>query len=97
LQEYLVLDEMALLHVPDYLSYDEIACFPIAALTAWNALFGSGSPLLPGQTALFQGTGGVSIFGLQIARASGARVRVFLAATNGVARVQVLKCTDRRS
>jgi NADPH:quinone reductase-like Zn-dependent oxidoreductase len=76
LQEYRVFDETTLLRAPDYLTYDEIACFPIAGATAWNALFGGGNPLGPGQTALFQGTGGVSIFGLQIAHAAGARVRL---------------------
>ncbi|KAI0032632.1 NAD-P-binding protein [Vararia minispora EC-137] len=73
LQEYRVFDEQSLLLAPAYLSYEELSCFPIAAVTAWNALFGGGTPLRPGQTALFQGTGGVSIFGLQLAHAAGAR------------------------
>jgi NADPH:quinone reductase-like Zn-dependent oxidoreductase len=74
LLEYRLFDEITLLRVPDYLSYEEISCFPIAAVTAWNSLYGN-NPLIPGQTALFQGTGGVSVFGLQIARAAGAKVR----------------------
>ncbi|KAI0032643.1 NAD-P-binding protein [Vararia minispora EC-137] len=73
LQEYIVLDEADLLRAPSYLSYDELSCFPIAGVTAWNAFFGGGTPLKSGQTALFQGTGGVSIFGLQIARTVGAQ------------------------
>ncbi|KAI0032645.1 NAD-P-binding protein [Vararia minispora EC-137] len=76
LQEYRVFDEMALLRAPAYLSYEELSCFPIAGVTAWNALLGGGTPLRPGQTVLFQGTGGVSIFGLQIAHAAGAKTIV---------------------
>ncbi|VDB90013.1 unnamed protein product [Peniophora sp. CBMAI 1063] len=72
LQEYRVLDEITLLRAPDYLSYDEISTFPIAAVTAWSAFYGE-KKLLPGQTVLLQGTGGVSMFGLLIAKAAGAR------------------------
>ncbi|KZV71685.1 NAD-P-binding protein [Peniophora sp. CONT] len=72
LQEYRVFDEQALLRAPDYLSYDELSTFPIAGQTAWNALYG-GKPLIPGETVLLQGTGGVSMFGLLIAHAAGAR------------------------
>ncbi|KAI0032642.1 NAD-P-binding protein [Vararia minispora EC-137] len=73
LQEYRAFDEMALIRSPSYLSYEELSCFPIAGVTAWTALLGGSSPLRPGQTALLQGTGGVSMFGLQIARAAGAK------------------------
>ncbi|KZV63844.1 NAD-P-binding protein [Peniophora sp. CONT] len=72
LQQYRVFDEVALLRAPNYLSYDELSTFPVAATTAWNALYG-GNPLIPGQTVLLQGTGGVSMFGLLIANAAGAR------------------------
>ncbi|KAI0263791.1 NAD-P-binding protein [Gloeopeniophorella convolvens] len=71
LQEYRIFSEEQLLRYPQYLSFEEASCLPIAAVTAWNALFGS-NPLLPGQTVVFQGTGGVSIAGLQIAHAAGA-------------------------
>ncbi|KAI0029360.1 alcohol dehydrogenase protein [Vararia minispora EC-137] len=73
LQEYCVFDEMSLVRAPAYLTYEELCCFAVAGVTAWNALLGGGTPLRPGQTALFQGTGGVSVFGLQIAHAAGAR------------------------
>ncbi|VDB86708.1 unnamed protein product [Peniophora sp. CBMAI 1063] len=67
LQEYRVFDEVVLLGAPAYLSYEELSTFPIAGQTAWNALFG-GKRLAPGETVLLQGTGGVSMFGLLIAR-----------------------------
>ncbi|KAI0322156.1 NAD-P-binding protein [Amylostereum chailletii] len=71
LQEYRVFDERHLLSIPEHLSYEEASCFPIAALTAWNALFG-GKQLVPGETVVCQGTGGVSIFALSLAHAAGA-------------------------
>lgn len=72
LAEYVVLDEQGVVRIPDHLSYEEAACLPCAAVTAWNALMVSGR-LLPGNTVLLLGTGGVSIFGLQFAKMSGAR------------------------
>ncbi|MDX2199717.1 MAG: NAD(P)-dependent alcohol dehydrogenase [Phycisphaerae bacterium] len=53
--------------------WHEAATLPIAALTAWSSLFQVGA-LAPGQTVLTLGTGGVSIFAVQFARATGARV-----------------------
>lgn len=75
LQEYRIFPEMGLLHIPKHLSYEEASCWPCAGVTAWNALFG-GVPLMPGQTVLFQGTGGVSIAGLILAHAAGAKTIV---------------------
>src|SRR4051794_13596521 len=51
----------------------EAASLPCAALTAWSAVIKLGS-IKPGQSVLTQGTGGVSIFALQFAKMSGARV-----------------------
>lgn len=73
LAEWVVLNESGVVSIPDHLSYEEAACLPCAALTAWSALVERGH-LAPGQTVLLQGTGGVSIFALQIANAMGARV-----------------------
>jgi NADPH:quinone reductase-like Zn-dependent oxidoreductase len=73
LTEHFVGDESGLIKLPETLSYAEAATLPCAALTAWNSLFEAGD-LKPGQTVLLQGTGGVSIFALQFAKAAGARV-----------------------
>jgi NADPH:quinone reductase-like Zn-dependent oxidoreductase len=73
LAEEVVLDEHGLVRVPDYLSFEQAACLPCAAVTAWNGLVTRGA-LQAGQTVLVQGTGGVSVFALQIAAAMGARV-----------------------
>jgi NADPH:quinone reductase-like Zn-dependent oxidoreductase len=72
LAEYVVLKETGLVKIPEHLSYQEAATLPCAAVTAWNAL--GAARLQPGATVLIQGTGGVSIFALQLARLSGARV-----------------------
>lgn len=65
----------AFVPTPAHLTDAEAACLPCAALTAWHALFERGN-LRAGQTVLALGTGGVSIFALQLATAAGARVIV---------------------
>ncbi|WNG45166.1 NAD(P)-dependent alcohol dehydrogenase [Archangium minus] len=73
LAEYVVLDAEGLVHLPEHFSFEDGATLPCAAVTAWNALVPQGR-LQAGQTVLAQGTGGVSIFALQLARLLGARV-----------------------
>ena len=68
-----ILPETGVIRIPDTLSFAEAATLPCAALTAWNALVEKGR-LHAGQTVLILGTGGVSIFGLQLAKAHGAKV-----------------------
>ena len=63
----------ALISSPAHLDYAEAATLTCAGVTAWNALFVTGG-LKPGQTVLLLGTGGVSIWALQLAKAAGARV-----------------------
>jgi NADPH:quinone reductase-like Zn-dependent oxidoreductase len=75
LSELFLASEQSVVKIPAHLSDQEAATLPCAAVTAWNALFDLGR-LQPGETVLVQGTGGVSIFALQFARAAGARVIV---------------------
>ena len=75
LAEQMVVDAEGVVPVPEYLSDEEAACLPCAAVTAWTALVTRGG-LTAGDTVLVQGTGGVSVFALQIAVAAGARVIV---------------------
>lgn len=72
LAEAVVLRAAGAVHLPVHLSFEEGATLPCAGLTAWNCLVEQGR-LKAGDTALFLGTGGVSIFGLQIAKMMGAR------------------------
>lgn len=87
LTEYAVLHEDALVAVPDALSWEEAAALPCAGVTAWNALTG-GLPLQAGDDVLTLGSGGVSLFALQIAKACGARV---IATTSGSAKAAALR------
>jgi NADPH:quinone reductase-like Zn-dependent oxidoreductase len=73
LAQYACVSENELVHLPPHLSFEEGACLPCAAVTAWSALCANAS-LLPGQSVLVQGSGGVSVFALQLARLFGARV-----------------------
>ena len=75
LAEFMVLSEHGVVKVPQHLSNAEAATLPCAALTAWSALVTQGE-VGAGDTVLVQGTGGVSLFALQFARALGARVIV---------------------
>lgn len=63
----------AITKIPDGYSYAEAATLPCAGLTAWRGLVVEGR-IQPGESVLIEGTGGMSIFGLQIAKAAGAKV-----------------------
>jgi NADPH:quinone reductase-like Zn-dependent oxidoreductase len=73
LAPFVVVNEAALVKLPAHLSFEEAATLPCAGLTAWSALLGP-RPILPGETVLTIGTGGVALFALQFARLFGARV-----------------------
>jgi NADPH:quinone reductase-like Zn-dependent oxidoreductase len=87
LTEVALLSEEALVPIPDHLSFEEAATLPVAAVTAWNALTG-GRSLQPGETVLTLGSGGVSLFALQLAKLFGARV---IATTSSEEKAQRLK------
>ncbi|MFC6160024.1 zinc-dependent alcohol dehydrogenase family protein [Kribbella jiaozuonensis] len=73
LTEYAVLDQDGVLPIPGDLTFEEAATLPCVAVTAWNALVG-GQGLVPGESVLTLGSGGVSLFALQLAKLLGARV-----------------------
>lgn len=70
LAEEVVLHERSLARMPESLDFAQSATLPCAGLTALNALFLSGG-LKPGNSVLLLGTGGVSIWALQMAKAAG--------------------------
>ncbi|MFL6374368.1 MAG: NAD(P)-dependent alcohol dehydrogenase [Pyrinomonadaceae bacterium] len=72
-REFATLKEDAIVAAPAHLSFEEAATLPCAAVTAWHALAVSGK-VQPGETVLTLGTGGVSVFAVQFAKAVGARV-----------------------
>mmetsp|Transcript_19459 Transcript_19459/g.23669 ORF Transcript_19459/g.23669 Transcript_19459/m.23669 type:complete len:343 (+) Transcript_19459:90-1118(+) len=71
--EYIAVPETSLTRAPKNWSHEEAATLPCAGLTAWVALVEFGK-LKAGEIVLVQGTGGVSIFALQLAKAMGAKV-----------------------
>ena len=73
LAEYAVFQADGLLKVPPHLSFEEAATLPCAGVTVWNALMHGPRTLKAGETVLALGTGGVSIFALQLAKMAGAR------------------------
>jgi NADPH:quinone reductase-like Zn-dependent oxidoreductase len=75
LAEHVLLSADGVVRVPEHLSLQEVATLPCAGVTAWTALIERGG-LQPGQIVLVLGTGGVSVFALQIATALGAKVIV---------------------
>ena len=89
LSELVVIDEADAVLIPDNLSFEEAATLPCAGVTAWNALMVS-SHVTPGQSVLVMGTGGVSIFALQFARAAGARVIATSSSDEKLARAKQL-------
>ncbi len=92
--EYIVLHEDGFVAAPESLSPEEAATLPCAGLTAWNALMVAGKAVKPGDTVLCLGTGGVSIFALQFARAAGARVIVTSSSDEKIARARKLGASD---
>jgi NADPH:quinone reductase-like Zn-dependent oxidoreductase len=85
----LTLDEAGLVRIPDELDFAEAATLPCAGVTAWQALMGR-QPIGAEDTVLIQGTGGVALFGLQIAKAVGARVIILSSSDDKLARAQAL-------
>ena len=87
LAEYITSHEDALVRTPDNLASEAASTLPIAGLTAWTGLV-EYAGLRSGQTVLTQGTGGVSIFALQIANIIGAKV---IATSSSDAKLEKLK------
>jgi NADPH:quinone reductase-like Zn-dependent oxidoreductase len=93
LAEFAVLSEEAVVVVPTHLSDEEASTLPCAAVTAWNGLVHAGG-VRPGESVLVQGTGGVSLFALQLARLAGARVIATSSSDEKLVRVKELGASD---
>jgi NADPH:quinone reductase-like Zn-dependent oxidoreductase len=73
--ELVALSQEGVIAAPEHLTDQQVACLPCAGLTAWRGLFFD-ARLEPGDLVVLQGTGGVSIFGLQFAKAAGYRTLI---------------------
>jgi NADPH:quinone reductase-like Zn-dependent oxidoreductase len=89
LSQYVTLNEQGLLTLPAGLTYEEAATLPCAGVTAWNGLITRGR-LQQGDYVLLEGTGGVSIFGLQFSIAAGAQPIVTSSSEDKLARAKKL-------
>ncbi len=87
LSEFVVLNEQGVVKIPVHLSFEEAATLPCAAVTAWCCLTDQ-RQLMPGDTVLTLGSGGVSVFAIQFARMFGARV---IATTSSDAKADKLR------
>ncbi|UIR57886.1 NAD(P)-dependent alcohol dehydrogenase [Sphingobacterium sp. SRCM116780] len=87
LAEFTVQPENTLVSAPKNLSDEEAASLPVAGLTAWTSLVTKAN-IKAGQTILVQGSGGVSLFALQIAKSFGLKV---IATTGSKEKEQKLK------
>jgi NADPH:quinone reductase-like Zn-dependent oxidoreductase len=92
LAEYVLLEEDGVVKIPAHLSFEEGASLPCAGVTVWNAMMVHGK-LVGGQTVLLQGTGGVSVFGLQFARALGIQAIVTSSSDEKLAKAKRLDAT----
>ncbi len=89
LAQHVCLSEEGAVAVPNGWSFEQAATLPCAALTAWHALVSKGK-LAAGETVLVLGTGGVSLFALQIAKMHGARVILTSSSDDKLARARKL-------
>lgn len=89
LADQAVLHEDGVIRVPDYMTFEDAATLPCAAVTAWQGLVTKGN-LKAGDTVLVQGTGGVSIFALQFAEMTGARVIITSSSDDKLGRAKQL-------
>jgi NADPH:quinone reductase-like Zn-dependent oxidoreductase len=91
--EYVALDQEGVIQVPEHLTDEEASTLPCAALTSWAALITRGN-LKAGDSVLALGTGGVSIFALQFAKISGARVIITSSSDEKLERAKGLGADD---
>jgi NADPH:quinone reductase-like Zn-dependent oxidoreductase len=89
LTEYMTLNEQGLVTLPANLSYEEGATLACAGVTAWNGLVTRGR-MQAGDYVLLEGTGGVSVFGLQFAAAAGAKPIITSSSDDKLAKAKTL-------
>lgn len=89
LAQEIVVSQDSLFKVPGHLDYTEAATLTCAGVTAWNSIFVEGRAR-PGDSVLLLGTGGVSIWGLQLAKAAGLQAVITSSSDAKLARARQL-------
>lgn len=85
--EYTAIDSHLLAKIPENISFEEAACVPLAALTAWQCLYDFGNVKQGDKVLIHAGAGGVGTFAIQLAKNSGA----YVATTAGTNNVEFLR------
>jgi len=93
LSQYVVREADAFVAVPAHLSFAEAATLPCAGVTVWNAFFATGR-IRPGDSVLLLGTGGASLFAVQLARLAGARIFIISSSDAKLDLARSLGATD---
>ena len=93
LAETIVLNHEGLVRIPSHMSFEQAATLPCAAVTAWNAALVEGA-LQPGHTVVTLGTGGVSLFTVQLALMTGARVIATTGSDEKIERLRALGVSE---
>ena len=93
LAELVILPEDGVVKIPDYMTYEDAATLPCAAVTAWQSMVTLGN-MKAGETILILGTGGVSIFALQFAEAAGLRTIITSSSDEKLERAKQLGASD---
>ncbi len=93
LAEYVTLHEGGVVTIPDHLDFIQAATLPCAGLTAWHALVVAGN-ISAADTVLLLGTGGVSLFALQIAKMHGARAIILSRSDDKLTQAKALGADD---
>lgn len=91
ISEMSCLPASAVTAIPDGYSYAEAATLPCAGLTAWNGLTHTGG-LIAGQSVLIEGTGGMSLLGLRMAKAAGARIFATTSSAEKAEKLMAMGC-----
>jgi len=89
--EQSIVEARSLTRIPTGYSYAEAATLPCAGLTAWNGLTHTGG-LMAGQKVLIEGTGGMSLLGLQLAKAAGAKIYATTSSSEKAERLMSMGC-----
>ena len=89
LAERISVPATGVVRIPEAMTFEEAATLPCAGVTAWSALF-ERRPVQPGEVVLLLGTGGVSVFALQLAKKAGARVIITSSSDEKLERARAL-------
>lgn len=90
LSEYRMYPHWGVAKYPSYLTHDEAATIPCSGVSAWHAIFDPDNPVLPGDTVVIIGSGGVATYALKLALLAGAQVIMITRSQDKAKQLQTL-------